>query len=125
GSHVVITHDPDTCGFLIWDFGFLVLVPPIGGIGSCSFNQRFPNFHFRISSSCFVLRNLMLRWIPFHLVRLIAECLNIFLKLSSVIASHSRVDKFSTSGMGMNSGSSLGLLKRFQGQTSWQISQPN
>ena len=61
---------------------------------------------------------------PFHFVRLSGECLNIVLKLSSVIISHSFVARFSISGMGENEVSVCGLLKRFQGQTSWQVSQP-
>src|SRR5258705_8542970 len=68
--------------------------------------------------------NLIFRCIPFHFVRLIAESLNIFLNVSSDIASHSRVDRLSTSLMGMNAISSVGLLKRFHGQTYMQISQP-
>src|SRR6185295_19955512 len=66
-----------------------------------------------------------LRCMPCHRVRLIAECLNRTLKVSSDMASHSLVERFSTSLIGVNSTSSVGLLNRFQGHTSWQISQPN
>src|SRR6478736_114206 len=62
---------------------------------------------------------------PLSLLRLSAECLKILLNFSSVIASHSFVEILRIPGKGVNSSSVVGFEKRFQGQTSWQISQPN
>ena len=73
----------------------------------------------------FNLINRILRCMPFSFARLIDECLKICLNDSSVNASHSLVVKFSTSGKGVNADSFVGLEKRFHGQTSWHISQPN
>ena len=69
--------------------------------------------------------NFRLRCMPLYFVLFNGDVLNIFLKASSFIFIHSSVDKSRTPGIGVNSVSVLGLLKRFQGQTSWQMSQPN
>lgn len=60
---------------------------------------------------------------PPYFVLFKGESLNTLLNLSSLIASHSSVDKFRISGIGRKDGSSVGVLNRFQGQISWQISQ--
>src|SRR5678816_837142 len=61
---------------------------------------------------------------PLSLLRLSAECLKILLNFSSVIASHSFVEILRIPGKGVNSISFVGFENRFQGQTSWHISQP-
>ena len=62
---------------------------------------------------------------PLSLLRFSAEYLKILLNFSSVIASHSFVEILRIPGKGVNSISFVGFENRFQGQTSWHISQPN
>lgn len=71
------------------------------------------------------LRNWIFRCKPASLVRLTADLLNIFEKVSCVISSQSRRVKCSSSGEGSNAGVRCGLENLFQGHTSWQTSQPN
>src|SRR5690606_20219426 len=61
---------------------------------------------------------------PEYLVRFTADFLNSFPNTSAVSSSQSPLDMESSSGLGLNRGSLWGLEKRFQGQTSWQTSQP-
>ena len=64
-------------------------------------------------------------FIPSNFLLLRGEFLKTCLKLSSVKSSQSCLVKFKTCGKGVNCISLFGLLKRFHGQTSWHISQPN
>jgi len=62
---------------------------------------------------------------PAYLVRFTADFLNTFEKVSSVISIQSLVLKDNSSDSGSNNGSLWLFEKRFHGQTSWQVSQPN
>jgi hypothetical protein len=62
---------------------------------------------------------------PWNFDRFIGDLPNIFLNDSTVNASQSRVEKFSTSGNGVKFGSVELFVNRFHGQTSWHTSQPN
>ena len=62
--------------------------------------------------------------IPEYFVLLSGEFLKTVLKVSSVSSVQSFLDIDNTSGLGLKSGSLCGFENRFQGQTSWQTSQP-
>src|SRR5690606_26561458 len=93
--------------------------------GCCVYLWRLSGRDFQYYCSCPVFINAKLRFIPENFALFIGLSLNISRKPSAVISFQSVSEKFKTAEMGFSSGWECGFENLFQGQTSWQASQPN